>query len=85
MSLFLLQCLPVFHTEPVAAQSAEPEPSSHCCASRPSGIASLCTVAVISVERYVVVCNPVGGVQFQTRYQGLGGERWFWFCPQSRM
>uniref|UniRef100_A0A8C5N9Q9 Parapinopsin-like n=1 Tax=Gouania willdenowi TaxID=441366 RepID=A0A8C5N9Q9_GOUWI len=32
------------------------------------GIASLCTIGVISVERYIVVCYPMGGVLFQTRY-----------------
>lgn len=32
------------------------------------GIASLCTIGVISVERYVVVSNPMGAVLFQTRY-----------------
>lgn len=33
-----------------------------------SGIASLCTIGVISVERYIVVCIPMGAVLFQTRY-----------------
>ncbi|KAG7228258.1 hypothetical protein INR49_009119 [Caranx melampygus] len=30
------------------------------------GIASLCTIGVISVERYIVVCYPMGAVLFQT-------------------
>lgn len=31
------------------------------------GIAGLCSVAVIAVDRYVVVCRPMGAVMFQTR------------------
>uniref|UniRef100_A0A3Q0S1U0 Parapinopsin a n=1 Tax=Amphilophus citrinellus TaxID=61819 RepID=A0A3Q0S1U0_AMPCI len=43
------------------------------------GIASLCTVAVISVERYIVVCYPMGAVLFQTRH-AVGGVvlSWVW-------
>ncbi|XP_028265233.1 parapinopsin a [Parambassis ranga] len=43
------------------------------------GIASLCTVAVISLERYVVVCYPMGAVLFQTRH-AVGGVvlSWVW-------
>ncbi len=32
------------------------------------GVSSLCTIAVIAVERYIVVCYPMGAVLFQTRY-----------------
>ncbi|XP_006785899.1 parapinopsin a [Neolamprologus brichardi] len=43
------------------------------------GIASLCTVAVISVERYVVVCYPMGAVLFQTRHAVAGVVlSWVW-------
>uniref|UniRef100_A0A8C6TLQ6 Parapinopsin a n=1 Tax=Neogobius melanostomus TaxID=47308 RepID=A0A8C6TLQ6_9GOBI len=43
------------------------------------GIASLCTVAVISVERYVVVCYPMGSVLFQTRHAVAGVVlSWIW-------
>ncbi|CAL8367983.1 unnamed protein product [Lota lota] len=43
------------------------------------GIASLCTVAVIAVERYIVVCRPMGAVKFQTRH-AVGGVvlSWLW-------
>ncbi|KAJ3586395.1 hypothetical protein NHX12_012793 [Muraenolepis orangiensis] len=43
------------------------------------GIASLCTVAVIAVERYVVVCRPLGALVFQTRH-AVGGVviSWLW-------
>ncbi|XP_059904991.1 parapinopsin-like [Gadus macrocephalus] len=43
------------------------------------GIASLCTVAVIAVERYMVVCRPMGAVKFQTRH-AVGGVvlSWLW-------
>uniref|UniRef100_A0AAV2LZ35 G-protein coupled receptors family 1 profile domain-containing protein n=1 Tax=Knipowitschia caucasica TaxID=637954 RepID=A0AAV2LZ35_KNICA len=43
------------------------------------GIASLCTVAVISVERFVVVCYPMGSVLFQTRHAVAGVVlSWVW-------
>uniref|UniRef100_A0A3P8WPB4 Parapinopsin a n=1 Tax=Cynoglossus semilaevis TaxID=244447 RepID=A0A3P8WPB4_CYNSE len=43
------------------------------------GIASLCTVAVISVERYIVVCYPMGAVLFQTRHAVAGVVlSWVW-------
>ncbi|XP_068996164.1 parapinopsin a [Embiotoca jacksoni] len=43
------------------------------------GIASLCTVAVISVERYIVVCYPMGAVLFQTRHAAAGVVlSWVW-------
>ncbi|XP_014843546.1 PREDICTED: parapinopsin-like [Poecilia mexicana] len=43
------------------------------------GISGLCTVAVISVERYVVVCYPMGGVLFQTRHAVAGVVlSWVW-------
>ncbi|KAG7519812.1 parapinopsin-like [Solea senegalensis] len=32
------------------------------------GITSLCTIMIISVERYIVVCYPMGAVLFQTRH-----------------
>lgn len=32
-----------------------------------AGIASLCTIGIISVERYIVVCYPMGAVLFKTR------------------
>ncbi|XP_029011729.1 parapinopsin a [Betta splendens] len=32
------------------------------------GIASLCTIGIISVERYIVVCHPMGAVLFKTRH-----------------
>uniref|UniRef100_A0A671VYZ6 Rhodopsin n=1 Tax=Sparus aurata TaxID=8175 RepID=A0A671VYZ6_SPAAU len=43
------------------------------------GIASLCTIAVISVERYMVVCYPMGAVLFQTRHAVAGVVlSWVW-------
>ncbi|XP_070695544.1 parapinopsin a [Pempheris klunzingeri] len=43
------------------------------------GIASLCTTGVISVERYIVVCHPVGGALFQTRHAVAGVVlSWAW-------
>ncbi|KAM9855242.1 parapinopsin-like [Aulostomus maculatus] len=43
------------------------------------GIASLCTIGVISVERYMVVCYPMGGVLFQTRHAVAGVVlSWVW-------
>ncbi|XP_026187307.1 parapinopsin a [Mastacembelus armatus] len=43
------------------------------------GIASLCTVGVISVERYIVVCFPMGAVLFQTRHAVAGVVlSWVW-------
>nr|XP_046252982.1 parapinopsin a [Scatophagus argus] len=43
------------------------------------GIASLCTIGVISVERYIVVCNPMGAVLFQTRHAVAGVVlSWVW-------
>nr|XP_046220924.1 parapinopsin a [Oncorhynchus gorbuscha] len=43
------------------------------------GIAGLCSVAVIAVDRYVVVCRPMGAVMFQTRH-AVGGVvlSWVW-------
>ncbi|XP_077578231.1 parapinopsin a [Stigmatopora nigra] len=43
------------------------------------GIASLCTIAVISVERCIVVCYPMGAVRFQTRHAIAGVVlSWVW-------
>ncbi|XP_054465653.1 parapinopsin-like [Anoplopoma fimbria] len=43
------------------------------------GIASLCTIAVISIERYIVVCSPMGAVLFQTRHAVAGVVlSWVW-------
>ncbi|KAK9514738.1 hypothetical protein VZT92_025430 [Zoarces viviparus] len=43
------------------------------------GIASLCTIGVISVERCVVVCYPMGAVLFQTRHAVAGVVlSWVW-------
>ncbi|XP_061664233.1 parapinopsin-like [Syngnathoides biaculeatus] len=43
------------------------------------GIASLCTIGVISVERYIVVCYPMGAVLFQTRHAIAGVVlSWVW-------
>ncbi|XP_057717223.1 parapinopsin-like isoform X2 [Corythoichthys intestinalis] len=43
------------------------------------GIASLCTIGVISVERYIVVCYPMGAVRFQTRHAIAGVVlSWVW-------
>ncbi|KAJ1110302.1 hypothetical protein NDU88_007655 [Pleurodeles waltl] len=43
------------------------------------GIASLCTVAVIAVERVIVVCKPLGTLTFSSR-QALAGVTisWMW-------
>ncbi|KAM7411787.1 hypothetical protein PAMA_021655 [Pampus argenteus] len=43
------------------------------------GIAGLCTITVISVERYIVVCYPMGAVLFQTRHAVAGVVlSWVW-------
>uniref|UniRef100_A0A673G9G4 Parapinopsin a n=1 Tax=Sinocyclocheilus rhinocerous TaxID=307959 RepID=A0A673G9G4_9TELE len=43
------------------------------------GIAGLCSVAIIAVERCVVVCRPVGSVTFQTRHAVAGVViAWVW-------
>uniref|UniRef100_A0A8C2XEW4 Rhodopsin n=1 Tax=Cyclopterus lumpus TaxID=8103 RepID=A0A8C2XEW4_CYCLU len=43
------------------------------------GISSLCTIGVISVERYIVVCYPMGAVLFQTRHAVAGVVlSWVW-------
>ncbi|XP_033943391.1 parapinopsin-like [Pseudochaenichthys georgianus] len=43
------------------------------------GISSLCTIAIISVERYIVVCYPQGAVMFQTRHAVSGVVlSWLW-------
>ncbi|XP_029291918.1 parapinopsin a [Cottoperca gobio] len=43
------------------------------------GISSLCTIAVISVERFIVVCYPMGAVLFQTRHAVAGVVlSWLW-------
>ncbi|KAM9752781.1 parapinopsin a [Menidia menidia] len=43
------------------------------------GIAGLCTIAVISVERYIVVCYPMGAVLFQTSHAVAGVVlSWVW-------
>ncbi|XP_051913234.1 parapinopsin-like [Hippocampus zosterae] len=43
------------------------------------GIASLCTIGVISVERYIVVCYPMGAALFQTRHAIAGVVlSWVW-------
>ncbi|XP_030639715.1 parapinopsin a [Chanos chanos] len=43
------------------------------------GIAGLCSVAVIAVDRYIVVCRPMGTVMFQTRHAVLGVVlSWVW-------
>ncbi|KAM4563945.1 parapinopsin a [Odontesthes bonariensis] len=43
------------------------------------GIAGLCTIAVISVERCIVVCYPMGAVLFQTRHAVAGVVlSWVW-------
>lgn len=43
------------------------------------GIASLCTVALIAVERMFVICKPLGQMQFQKQH-ALGGIAlaWLW-------
>ncbi|XP_029910756.1 parapinopsin a [Myripristis murdjan] len=42
-------------------------------------ITSLCSVAVIAVERYIVVCCPMGAVLFQTRHAVCGVVlSWVW-------
>ncbi|KAG8002624.1 Parapinopsin [Nibea albiflora] len=42
-------------------------------------ITSLCTIGVISVERCIVVCHPMGAVQFQTRHAVAGVLlSWVW-------
>ncbi|KAI2646614.1 Parapinopsin [Labeo rohita] len=43
------------------------------------GIAGLCSVAIIAVERCMVVCRPVGSVTFQTRHAVAGVViAWVW-------
>ncbi|XP_038579684.1 parapinopsin a [Micropterus salmoides] len=43
------------------------------------GIAGLCTIGIISVERYIVVCYPMGAVLFQTRHAVAGVVlSWVW-------
>ncbi|XP_041861070.1 parapinopsin a [Melanotaenia boesemani] len=43
------------------------------------GIAGLCTIAIISVERYIIVCYPMGAVLFQTRHAVAGVVlSWVW-------
>ncbi|XP_061113248.1 parapinopsin a [Conger conger] len=43
------------------------------------GIAALCTVAVIAVERFIVVCKPLGFIMFQTRHAVAGvAFSWVW-------
>ncbi|KAM8830130.1 parapinopsin-like [Synchiropus picturatus] len=43
------------------------------------GITGLCTIGVISVERYIVVCYPMGAVLFQTRHAIAGVVlSWVW-------
>ncbi|XP_078518532.1 parapinopsin-like [Lissotriton helveticus] len=43
------------------------------------GIASLCTVAVIAVERVIVVCKPLGTVTFSSRQAAAGVIiSWIW-------
>ncbi|KAG9332433.1 hypothetical protein JZ751_014531, partial [Albula glossodonta] len=39
----------------------------------------LCTVAVIAVDRFVVVCKPLGSIMFQTRHAVAGvAFSWIW-------
>ncbi|ROI74355.1 Parapinopsin [Anabarilius grahami] len=43
------------------------------------GIAGLCSVAIIAVERCLVVCRPVGSITFQTRHAVAGVVMaWVW-------
>ncbi|KAI5101549.1 parapinopsin a, partial [Silurus meridionalis] len=43
------------------------------------GIAGLCSVAVIAVDRYMVVCRPLGAVMFQTKHALAGvAFSWIW-------
>uniref|UniRef100_A0AAR2KZ21 G-protein coupled receptors family 1 profile domain-containing protein n=1 Tax=Pygocentrus nattereri TaxID=42514 RepID=A0AAR2KZ21_PYGNA len=43
------------------------------------GIAGLCSVAVIAIDRYMVVCRPMGTVIFQTRHAVAGVVfSWVW-------
>nr|BAV78537.1 UV sensitive parapinopsin [Danio rerio] len=43
------------------------------------GIAALCSVAVIALERCMVVCRPVGSISFQTRHAVFGvAVSWVW-------
>ncbi|XP_036389248.1 parapinopsin a [Megalops cyprinoides] len=43
------------------------------------GIAALCTVAVIAVDRFIVVCKPLGSIMFQTRHAVAGvALSWVW-------
>ncbi|XP_048067355.1 parapinopsin a [Megalobrama amblycephala] len=43
------------------------------------GIAGLCSVAIIAVERCLVVCRPVGSITFQTRHAVTGVVMaWVW-------
>lgn len=42
-----------------------------------TGITSLCTVALISVERMFVVCKPLGRIKFQKKH-AFGGIMFSW-------
>ncbi|XP_062854629.1 parapinopsin a [Trichomycterus rosablanca] len=43
------------------------------------GIAALCSVAVIAVDRYLVVCRPMGTILFQTKHAVAGVLfSWVW-------
>ncbi|XP_051958039.1 parapinopsin b [Xyrauchen texanus] len=43
------------------------------------GITSLCTVALIAVERLFVVCKPLGTIKFQTKHAAGGvALSWLW-------
>ncbi|XP_066556297.1 parapinopsin a [Amia ocellicauda] len=43
------------------------------------GIAGLCTVAVIAVDRFIVVCKPLGMVMFRTKHAVMGVvSAWVW-------
>ncbi|XP_035236754.1 parapinopsin a [Anguilla anguilla] len=43
------------------------------------GIAALCTVAVIAVERFFVVCKPLGSIMFRTNHAVAGvAFSWVW-------
>ncbi|XP_007237135.2 parapinopsin a [Astyanax mexicanus] len=43
------------------------------------GIAALCSVAIIAIDRYMVVCRPMGTVMFQTRHAVTGVVfSWVW-------
>ncbi|XP_056320536.1 parapinopsin a [Danio aesculapii] len=43
------------------------------------GIAALCSVAIIALERCMVVCRPVGSISFQMRHAVFGvAVSWLW-------